>query len=57
MAKVTYVAAEGETPVVTTRGIRFIDGQPQDLDDKKHADLIRKARGNPHFIVDPDGKK
>lgn len=51
-AKVTYHAAEGEQPVVTTRGVRFFDGQSQVLNTRDHETLIRKAQGNPHFDVE-----
>lgn len=49
MVKVTYNAPEGDEKVVTTRGHTFFDGHPLDVED---ADLIAKARANPHFSVD-----
>lgn len=51
-ATVTYHAADGENPVVETRGQRFFDGQPVDLNTRDHGELIAKADGNPHFDVE-----
>lgn len=51
-AKVTYHAAEGEADAVTTRGVRFFDGHPVDLNTNDHGALIAKAKGNPHFEVE-----
>lgn len=50
-AIVTYNAPENDSPVVTTRGVRFFDGQPQELDLNEHSSLIAKCRSNPHFEV------
>lgn len=50
-AIVTYNAPAGDDAVVTTRGVRFFDGQPQELDLVQHAALIAKCRNSPHFEV------
>lgn len=52
IALVTYHAPEGDSPVVITRGVRFFDGQPQELNTDEHGDLIAKAQANPHFDVE-----
>lgn len=51
-ATVTYNAAEGENQVVTTRGVTFFDGHPQELNTNDHGALIAKCQGNPHFDVE-----
>lgn len=48
---VTYRAAEGENDVVTTRGVKFFNGQAQELEFDDHKELILKSVGNPHFEV------
>jgi hypothetical protein len=45
----TYRAPEGDIAVVTTRGVRFFDGQAVELNHGDHSALISKLRGNPHF--------
>lgn len=50
-AIVTYNAPDGDDAVVTTRGVRFFDGQPQELDTDEHDELIEKCRANLHFEV------
>ena len=52
MAKVTYHAPAGDEAVVTIGGIRFFDGQGQDVDPGQHATLLGKLSTNPHFEVD-----
>jgi hypothetical protein len=51
-ATVTYNAAEGESQVVTTRGVTFFDGHPQELNTNDHGALITKCHDNPHFDVE-----
>lgn len=51
---VTYIAPKDDSPVVTTRGVRFFDGQAQEFDYDEHKELITKANGNPHFKVEGD---
>lgn len=53
----TYHAPEGDNAVVTTRGVRFFDGQPVELNTRDHAELLGKLKGNPHFELagDVDG--
>ena len=48
---VTYHAPPDDQPYVETRGVRFFDGQAVALDEEVHAELIGKARTNPHFEV------
>lgn len=48
---VTYVAPEGDSEVVETRGVKFFNGQSKELDEKEHKDLIAKARKNPLFEI------
>ena len=50
-AIVTYNAPSGDDAVVTTRNVRFFDGQPQELEADEHEALIAKCRTNPHFEV------
>jgi len=54
MAKVnvTYNAPEDDSPVVTTGGKRFFDGQPLELDTNTHSELVDRLRGNQHFTVE-----
>lgn len=52
MAKVTYHAPAGDEAVVTIGGLRFFDGQEQDVDPEQHDALLRKLSTNPHFDVD-----
>jgi hypothetical protein len=47
----TYHAPDKDSEVVTTRGVRFFDGQPVELNRDEHSALIGKLRGNPHFEV------
>lgn len=54
---VTYNAPDGDDAVVTTRGVRFFDGQPVHLDESEHAALIAKLRNNQHFTVSGDEPK
>lgn len=51
MAKVTYHAPEGDEAVVTIGGLRFFDGQGQEVDPGQHASLLGKLSNNPHFDV------
>lgn len=51
-AKVTYIAPEGESKVVETRGQTFFDGHAVDLNTDDHGALIAKCQGNPHFDVE-----
>lgn len=53
MSKITatYNAPEGDNEVVTTRGVRFFDGQAVELDPVEHRDLIKKLRSNALFSV------
>ncbi len=53
---ITYHAPEGDSPYVETRGVRLFDGQAVALDEKKDADFIAKAIGNPHFEIVGDTK-
>ena len=52
MAKVTYRAPVGDSEVVTIGGLRFFDGQGQEVDPGQHGHLLGKLSNNPHFDVD-----
>lgn len=54
MTTVTYKMPPDDNAVVTTRGVRFFDGQPVELDPVKDAALIAKCQGNPWFEVSAD---
>lgn len=51
MITATYHAPQGDNEVVHMRGVRFIDGQPVDIDPDVHAALIGKLVSNRHFEV------
>lgn len=48
MAKVTYLAPQGDDKVVTYMGHEFYHDQAVEIDDPV---VIKKAQGNPHFKV------
>lgn len=49
---ITYKAPQDDSKVVEMRGLTFFDGMPVEVDGKADAELIAKAVGNPHFVVD-----
>lgn len=51
-ATATYVAPQGDAEIVHMGGIRFIEGQPVDLNTDDHGRLIGKLETNPHFDVE-----
>lgn len=51
MVQAIYHAPKGDDQVVTTRGVRFFDGQAVELDPVEHAVLISKLVNNQHFEV------
>lgn len=51
-AKVTYkMPSQDDSATVTMGGVRFFDGQPTELDQEEHANLLAKLRTNQHFEV------
>jgi len=52
--KVEYMPARGEPQIVTTFGIEFAAGQPEDITDPA---ILEKLDGNPHFQVEGSVKK
>jgi hypothetical protein len=53
----TYRAPDGDAPFVEMCGIRFLDGDPVEIDASTDtAHVIQKLRGNQHFDVLDDGE-
>lgn len=51
-ATATYHAPEGDNEVVHMGGVRFIDGEPVELNSDDHPHLMSKIEGNHLFEVD-----